>query len=91
MPRVAITDYTFPSLEIEESILRPLGGELVSGQARTPEALIPLVAEADVVITQFAPVNAAVIASSWPPPGRSSPTACMSAKESGGWRSRFRR
>ncbi len=62
MYKVAITDYTFPTLEIEESILGPAGCEIISGQCKTPELLIPLVAEADAVITQFAPVNAEVVA-----------------------------
>lgn len=60
MPKVAITDFTFPNLEIEESILCPLA-ELSSGQCKTPETLIPLVADADAVITQFAPINQQVI------------------------------
>ena len=62
MPIVAITDYTFPSLDIEETILRASGAELLSGQCKTPEALIPLVSRADAVITQFAPLTADVIA-----------------------------
>ena len=62
MAKIVVTDYTFPALEIEESVLNPLGFELVSGQCKTPEALIALVSEADAVITQFAPVNASVIA-----------------------------
>lgn len=61
MPIVAVTDCTFPSLEIEESILRPLGAELVSGQCKTSDALIPLVSQADAVITQFAPLKADVV------------------------------
>jgi D-3-phosphoglycerate dehydrogenase len=60
--KIVVTDYTFPALEIEESVLKPLGFEIVSGQCKSPEALIALVAEADAVITQFAPVNASVIA-----------------------------
>ena len=62
MPTVVVTDYTFPSLETEEAILRPAGAEIVAGQCKTVEALIPLVRQADVVITQFAPVKAEVIA-----------------------------
>ena len=62
MAKIVVTDYTFPALEVEESVLQPLGFELVSGQCKTPEALIALVADADAVITQFAPVNASVIA-----------------------------
>ena len=54
--KVAITDYSFPTLEIEEGILKP-AAELVSGQCKSPETLIPLVAEADAIITQFAPVK----------------------------------
>lgn len=60
MPTVAITDYTFANLEIEKSILDPIA-QVVGGQCKTPEALIELVQDADAVITQFAPVNAAVI------------------------------
>lgn len=62
MPAVVVTDYTFPSLDLEEAIIKPTGASLVGGQCKTPEALIPHVATADVVITQFAPVNAQVIA-----------------------------
>ena len=60
MPTVAITDYTFANLDIEKSILDPLA-QVISGQCKSPETLIELVQNADAVITQFAPVNAAVI------------------------------
>jgi D-3-phosphoglycerate dehydrogenase len=60
MPTVAITDYTFANLDIEKSILDPLA-QVTSGQCKSPETLIELVQNADAVITQFAPVNAAVI------------------------------
>lgn len=64
MPKVAVTDYTFDSLDVETSILQPLGCEIVSiREKRSAEELIPLVSDADCVITQFAPVNADVIAS----------------------------
>jgi D-3-phosphoglycerate dehydrogenase len=58
---VAVTDYTFPDLSLEEAILA--GHEIRSiKEKRGPAELIPLVAAADAVITQFAPVNAEVIA-----------------------------
>ena len=60
--KVVITDYTFPSLEIEEEILQSAGFEVVAGQCKTAETLIPLVSDADAVIAQFAPVKADVIA-----------------------------
>src|SRR6476660_4086984 len=62
MQRVIVTDYSFPNLEIEEGILKPRGHAVVGGQCKTAEALIPHVAQADVVITQFAPLKADVIA-----------------------------
>ena len=62
--KIAITDYSFPSLDIEESILLPLGHEIVAWKERkSASELTTLVADADAVITQFAPVNAEVIAS----------------------------
>ncbi len=61
--RVAITDYSFPDLQQEEAVLAPEGHELCSlKEKRGPADLIPLVTEADAVITQFAPVNSEVIA-----------------------------
>jgi D-3-phosphoglycerate dehydrogenase / 2-oxoglutarate reductase len=60
--KVVITDYTFPSLEIEKETLRAAELEVVGSQCKTPAELIPLVADADAVITQFAPINAEVIA-----------------------------
>src|SRR5215510_11081602 len=63
MSRVVVTDYTFDSLDVERGILEPLGCEIVASKKIPPhEELARLVADADHVITQFAPVNAAVIA-----------------------------
>ena len=62
--KIAVTDYSFPSLDIEEGILRPQGHEIASLKERRSAAeLTKLVADADAVITQFAPVDAHVIAS----------------------------
>ena len=61
--KVAVTDYTFDNLDIEQSLLERLGCH-VAGQksGKDPQELMALVRDADYVITQFAPVNAAVIA-----------------------------
>jgi len=59
--KVVITDYTFPSLEIEEGILRDAAAEVVGFQCKSQAELIRAVADADAVITQFAPVNADVV------------------------------
>ncbi|MCA9063936.1 MAG: C-terminal binding protein [Planctomycetaceae bacterium] len=62
MAVVAVTDFTFPSLELEEAIVSEAGAQLIHGQCRTREELIPLVRDADAVLVQFAPVTADVIA-----------------------------
>lgn len=60
--QVAVTDFTFPDLDLERAVLEPLGCQFVTGQCKSPSELIPLVRDADYVITQFAPVKAEVIA-----------------------------
>jgi D-3-phosphoglycerate dehydrogenase len=63
MIRVVITDSTFEALDVESAILQPLGCELVaSRRIPLPGELARLVADADHVLTQFAPLNAEVIA-----------------------------
>ncbi len=62
--KIAVTDYSFANLDVEEGILRPLGYELISlKEKRSAAEIANLVADADAVITQFAPVTAEVIAS----------------------------
>ena len=60
-PTVAVTDYTFDSLDTEQAILGPLGVRVVGRRCQSTPEIIDLVGEADGVITQFAPVTAAVI------------------------------
>ena len=62
MKKIAITDYAFADLSIEEAILRPEGIDVVSfKEKRSTAELIDLVRDADAVIVQFASVNAAVV------------------------------
>lgn len=62
MPTVAVTDYSFPDLSLEEAVLRPEGVQIVSLKEKRPPAEISdLVREADAVIAQFAPVTAEVV------------------------------
>jgi D-3-phosphoglycerate dehydrogenase len=62
MPTVAITDHTFPDLDLEQAVLRPAGVDIVSLKERHPPAeTAALVREADAVITQFAAIDATVI------------------------------
>ncbi len=59
--KVVVTDYTFADLGIEQEQLAPLGVNLVGAQCRTIEDVAAATADADVVITQFAPVKGAAI------------------------------
>lgn len=59
MPVVVVTDYTFPSLEIEQGVLKPAGVQRVSSNRKDVVTLVQLVAEA--AITWFVPINAEVI------------------------------
>ena len=62
MSKVAVTDFTFPNLDLETAILEPLDCQLIAGQCKDTPSLIELTSDADYVITQFAPLDAAVIA-----------------------------
>lgn len=62
MSLVAITDYTFPSVDVEEAILQQVGAQVRAGNDKQAAALKTLVGDADAVITQFAPLTAEVIA-----------------------------
>jgi D-3-phosphoglycerate dehydrogenase len=60
--KVVVTDYTFESLDTEKAVLEPLGHEVVGRRCQNVDELVALVADADAVVTQFASVNATVIA-----------------------------
>lgn len=61
-PKVVITDYAFPDLNTEQQLLTAAGCETVGRQCQTEADLVSLCRDADAVITQFARVNAHVIA-----------------------------
>jgi D-3-phosphoglycerate dehydrogenase len=62
MFKVVVTDYTFASLDIEAGVLGPLDCEIVGVQCKVPGQLLPRVSDADAVLTQFARIDAEVIA-----------------------------
>ena len=59
--KAVITDYAFDNTDLERAILEPLGCRFEALKSGKDQALIDLVKDADAVITQFAPINAAVI------------------------------
>lgn len=66
MPHIAVTDYTFPDLSVEEAVLQNQAEITRLAEKKPPgeipqEALIDLVREADAVIVQFAPITAEMI------------------------------
>ncbi len=59
--KVVVTDYVFPSLDIERSVLGPLGAELVPMQAASDDHLLDAVGDADALLVCYAPVTKRVI------------------------------
>jgi D-3-phosphoglycerate dehydrogenase len=59
--KVVVTDYVFPSLDIERSVLAPLGAELVLMQAASDDHLLDVVRDADALLVCYAPVTKRVI------------------------------
>lgn len=60
--RVVVTDQAFGNVDVERSIVEAAGGSVVDAQTKVVAELKAAVADADAVITQFAPVNAEVVA-----------------------------
>jgi D-3-phosphoglycerate dehydrogenase len=57
-----ITDWGFPHLQYENLLLSKHGAEVVAHQCKTEDEVVEVVRDADVVLTQFAPVKANAIA-----------------------------
>lgn len=61
MFKVYVTDYDYPDLAIERSVLEPIGAEVIGLQDRTGTRLAELAADADALLEQYAQINAATI------------------------------
>jgi len=53
MPRVLVTDYAWPSLDIERGILGGLGAELVVAETGEPDELVELAGGVDAILTNW--------------------------------------
>jgi D-3-phosphoglycerate dehydrogenase len=60
--KVVITDYDYGDLEVERSILAPIGAEVVGLQAKSEDDLLAEVRDCDAVMNQYARVGARAIA-----------------------------
>lgn len=61
MPKILITDYAWPTLNIERDILSAIDGELVVAQTGEVEELVELAADVDAILTNWKQVPAAVL------------------------------
>ena len=61
-PTIVVTDYSFPDLALEQAVAEQGGCTLLGHHCNSEAELIAAVAGADAVITQFAKLNAQVIA-----------------------------
>jgi D-3-phosphoglycerate dehydrogenase / 2-oxoglutarate reductase len=61
VPKVVITDYGFPSVEIERQIVEVAGGELAAFHCKDENDVIAAARDADAVIVQWAPITREVI------------------------------
>lgn len=59
--KILLTDYAWPDLDIETSILSEAGGELVVAKSQDVASLSAAAADADAIMTNWARVSAAVL------------------------------
>ncbi len=60
--KVYVSDYDYPDLAIERSVLEPIGAEVIGLQCRTGEGLAEQAADADAILQQYARIMAPTIA-----------------------------
>jgi D-3-phosphoglycerate dehydrogenase len=61
MMRVSVTDYTFPNLEPEQTVLAKIGATVEGHQCKTEDEVIAAVKDAKVILAQFAPITKKVL------------------------------
>jgi len=54
--KVYVSDYDYPNLDIERSVLEPIGAEVIGLQCKTGEDIAELAADADVILQQYAKI-----------------------------------
>lgn len=59
--KVVVSDYDYPDLEIEKSILEPINATVVGVQCKTGEGLEIVARDADAILIQYAKVGRSVI------------------------------
>lgn len=59
--KVYISDYDYPDINIEKSILEPIGAEVIGLNCKSGEELAELAQDADVILQQYAKISRATI------------------------------
>ena len=59
--KVYVSDYDYPDLSIEKSILEPIGAEVIGLKCKTGENLAELAGDADAILQQYAKITRDVI------------------------------
>ena len=59
--KVYVSDYDFPDLSIEESILEPIGAEVIGLHFPSGEVLYPIIQDADAILQQYATIDRTLI------------------------------
>ncbi len=54
--KVYVSDYDYPDLSIEKSVLEPIGAEVIGLQCKTGEGLAEMAADADAILQQYAKI-----------------------------------
>ena len=62
-PLVCLTDYGFKTVDVERRIIEAAGAELRTAQCKTAAEVLAFARDADVILTQWASIDATVIAS----------------------------
>ena len=48
--KVYVSDYDYPNLDIERSVLEPIGAEVIGLQSKTGKEVAELAADADIIL-----------------------------------------
>jgi D-3-phosphoglycerate dehydrogenase len=60
--KVYVSDYDYPDLSVEKSVLEPIGAQVIGLQCRSGEGLAELAADADAILQQYAKIPRETIA-----------------------------
>ena len=66
VPSVLVTDYAWPTLDVERELLAAAGCEIVAAESGNEDELASLTADADAILTNWKPVTATVLKATAP-------------------------